>query len=388
MSEPLSGSGTAAALGGATVFGLFTGTDFGIVFGAFAGALFVATIPQQISVWRVAAHFLVSFIVGVLGADVMASYLVEKLGLAEQHSSQLSSVLKSAVETISSDQEITFRLYVRQVLPLDGFVYWVNAEIISCDELCRLNIESPTRLKIKGSLHRQVIAIQDESVSKDVNNIIFTPVQQVDDFNVENPDAIYLGEYGGVQFAFSRMESRYQQSGIFHYRGMAILPTMRSQIIDCEEDISDEQIISNSIPIWLQMKDAATVYPSYLVPQNLRPPYIAVDVRNSIPLQVAPVVFGGERFQLVQDSVRLTLYGFSNKMALDLVDSVVNRALEEEKFGVTNIPVVQDAKSGQVEINALAKKKIVDFDVNYYQSTAQEMSRQLIEKVICKYEVK
>ena len=208
-----------------------------------------------------------------------------------------------------------------------------------------------------------------------MNNIIFTPVQQVDDFNVENPDAIYLGEYGGVQFAFSRMESRYQQSGIFHYRGMAILPTMRSQIIDCEEDISDEQIISNSIPIWLQMKDAATVYPSYLVPQNLRPPYIAVDVRNSIPLQVAPVVFGGERFQLVQDSVRLTLYGFSSKM-------------EEEKFGVTNIPVVQDAKSGQVEINALAKKKIVDFDVNYYQSTAREISRQLIEKVICKYEVK
>lgn len=219
--------------------------------------------------------------------------------LAEQHSSQLSSVLKSAVETISSDREITFRFYVRQVLPLDGFVYWVNAEIISCDELCRLNIESPTRLKIKGSLHRQVIAIQDESVSKDVNNIIFTPVQQVDDFNVENPDAIYLGEYGGVQFAFSRMESRYQQSGIFHYRGMAILPTMRSQIIDCEEDISDEQIISNSIPIWLQMKMPRPCI-RLTVPQNLRPPYIAVDVRNSIPLQVAPVVFGGERFQLVQ----------------------------------------------------------------------------------------
>ena len=60
MSEPLYGSGTAAALGGATVFGLFTGTDFGIVFGAFAGALFVATMPQALSAWRVAAHFLVS----------------------------------------------------------------------------------------------------------------------------------------------------------------------------------------------------------------------------------------------------------------------------------------------------------------------------------------
>ncbi|HGU0827593.1 TPA: putative holin, partial [Escherichia coli] len=75
MSEPLSGSGTAAALGGATVFGLFTGTDFGIVFGAFAGALFVATMPQALSVWRVVAHFLVSFIVGVLGARVLSAWI-------------------------------------------------------------------------------------------------------------------------------------------------------------------------------------------------------------------------------------------------------------------------------------------------------------------------
>lgn len=79
MSEPLSGSGTAAALGGATVFGLFTGTDFGIVFGAFAGALFVATIPQALSAWRVAAHFLVSFIVGVLGARLLSAWVASKL---------------------------------------------------------------------------------------------------------------------------------------------------------------------------------------------------------------------------------------------------------------------------------------------------------------------
>ncbi|HEI6739483.1 TPA: hypothetical protein SJ142_004048 [Yersinia enterocolitica] len=308
--------------------------------------------------------------------------------LAEQRSSQLSSVLNSAVETLSSGQEITFRLYVRQVLPLDGFVYWVNADIVSCNELCRLNIESPNRLKIKGSLHRQIVAVQDESVSRDVNNIIFTPIEKVDDFNVENPDAIYLGEYGGVQFAFSRMESRYSQSGIYHYRGMAILPTMRSQIIDCPDDISDEQIISNSIPLWLALKDFATVYPSYLVPQNLRPPYIAVDVRTSTPLQVAPVVRDGQRYQFVQDSVRLTLYGFTNNMALDFVDFVVNKAQEEETFGITNMPIPQDAKSGQVEINALAKKKTVDFEVNYYQATTREISQQLINTVIVNYEVK
>ncbi|ELY4543940.1 hypothetical protein SMZ81_002150 [Cronobacter sakazakii] len=307
--------------------------------------------------------------------------------LAEQHGSQLSSVLHSAVETISSGQEITFRLYVRQVLPLDGFVYWVKAEIVQPAELCRLNIECPTRLNIKGSLHRQIIAVQDETVSRDVNNIIFTPIERIDDFNTENPDAIYLGEYGGVQFAFSRMESQYSQSGIYHYRGMAILPTMQSQIIDSPDEISDERIISNSIPLWLAMKDFATVYPAYLVPQNLRPPYIAVDIRNSLPLQAAPIVHGGERYQLVQDSVRITLYGFTNKMALDFVDSVVCQALDNEEFGVTNIPVVQDAKSGQVEINALAKKKTVDFDVNYYQATTREISHQLIKEAICKYEV-
>ncbi|MKM02341.1 hypothetical protein D6S11_21210 [Salmonella enterica subsp. enterica] len=49
MSEPLSGSCMVVALCGATVFRLFTGADFGIVFGAFAGTLFVATMPQILS---------------------------------------------------------------------------------------------------------------------------------------------------------------------------------------------------------------------------------------------------------------------------------------------------------------------------------------------------
>ncbi|HAJ2334554.1 TPA: holin [Escherichia coli] len=97
MSEPLSGSGTALALGGATVFGLFTGTDFGIVFGAFAGALFVATIPQTLSVWHAAVHFMVSFIVGVLGADVLASWFAARTGYNGTSADALCAVLVSVV---------------------------------------------------------------------------------------------------------------------------------------------------------------------------------------------------------------------------------------------------------------------------------------------------
>ena len=95
--EPVSGTGTAVALGGATAYGIFTNTDFGIVFGAFAGALFVATMPQALSAWRVAAHFLVSFIIGVLGADVLASYIVDKTGYNSTSIDALCAVLVSVV---------------------------------------------------------------------------------------------------------------------------------------------------------------------------------------------------------------------------------------------------------------------------------------------------
>lgn len=95
--EPVSGTGTAAALGWATAYGFFTGTDFGIVFGAFAGALFVATMPQALSVWRIAAHFLVSFIIGVLGAEVLASWLVKQTGFDSAPVDALCAVLVSVV---------------------------------------------------------------------------------------------------------------------------------------------------------------------------------------------------------------------------------------------------------------------------------------------------
>lgn len=43
MSEPLSGGGAVAVtIGGASVFGLLTNTDFGVVVGAFAGALLLS----------------------------------------------------------------------------------------------------------------------------------------------------------------------------------------------------------------------------------------------------------------------------------------------------------------------------------------------------------
>lgn len=304
--------------------------------------------------------------------------------IAENTGSQLSSVLHSAVETISSSQQITFRLYVRKVLPLDGFVYWVNAAILTEPEQAKVGL--PLTRIISGSLHRQVVTEQSESATGAINNIIFTPLEQADDLNTVNPDAVYFGEYDGTQFAFSRMESRYTQAGIYHYRGTAILPTMRTQIIEKAEDISDEQILSNSIPIWLSLNQFATVYPSFLSPSNLRPPYIVADVRATSPLQSAPHY--DVRCQHVADQVRLTLYGLTNAQALQFVDYVISTALEDEEFGITNVPVVIDGKRSQVEMGVLARQKFVDFDINYYQATALDVAHQLIKKAIINYEVK
>jgi hypothetical protein len=48
MSDPVSGTSVAAGgLMGASMFGLATGIDYGVVFGAFAGAVF--TWPRQLT---------------------------------------------------------------------------------------------------------------------------------------------------------------------------------------------------------------------------------------------------------------------------------------------------------------------------------------------------
>jgi len=39
---------------------------------------------------------------------------------------QLASGLAQGVETISNYEQITFTLYVKLVLPLDGYVFWVK----------------------------------------------------------------------------------------------------------------------------------------------------------------------------------------------------------------------------------------------------------------------
>ncbi|MBB3324886.1 MULTISPECIES: phage holin family protein [unclassified Atlantibacter] len=98
MSDPVSGTSVAAAgLAGASVFGLATGIDYGVVFGSFAGAVFYVATAVNISRIKLAAYFMTSFIMGVLAAGLVGSKLAAATGYTERSLDALGAVFISAL---------------------------------------------------------------------------------------------------------------------------------------------------------------------------------------------------------------------------------------------------------------------------------------------------
>lgn len=98
MSEPLTGTGLAGgALTGASVYGLLTGTDYGVVFGAFAGSVFYIATAADLSATRRMAYFVVSFIAGVLCAGLVGSKLSALTGYSDKPLDAIGAVIISAL---------------------------------------------------------------------------------------------------------------------------------------------------------------------------------------------------------------------------------------------------------------------------------------------------
>ncbi|HDS6520213.1 TPA: phage holin family protein [Klebsiella oxytoca] len=98
MSEPVSGTAIATAgLMGASIFGMVTGIDYGVVFGAFAGAVFYVATAADITRKRLAAYFVTSFIVGVLGAGLLGAKLAVWTGYRERPLDALGAVIISSL---------------------------------------------------------------------------------------------------------------------------------------------------------------------------------------------------------------------------------------------------------------------------------------------------
>ncbi|MEP8684894.1 phage holin family protein [Enterobacter hormaechei] len=98
MSDPFSGTGLAGlTLTGASVYGLLTGTDYGVVFGSFAGAVFYIATAADLSVLRRLAYFVVSYIVGILGSGLVGSKLASWTEYSDKPLDAIGAVIVSAL---------------------------------------------------------------------------------------------------------------------------------------------------------------------------------------------------------------------------------------------------------------------------------------------------
>ena len=326
--------------------------------------------------------------------------------------SPLNAALEQGVAEIARNQEITFTLYVRLVLPIDGTAYWVRADLVSQGAIANAmgvnetpvnqpviaTTPAPT-FTVKGSLHYSAQNVQNEDESFAINRVVFTSESPIEMLNTVRPSTLWIGSYKDLTFAFSTHAMLYEAAGIWHYQGDAIYPDMEPQIIDKMSGFSGKQIVSNSLPIWLSMNNYAAMfyeafgnsiplYPSYLLPANITPPWGTVHIEpgTTQAVQSAPLFDANmNRWQLAAETARVTLYGLDNEAALNFADFVQQYALNTGNIGISNMPVPRDEKRTQSELGTISQKKSIEFDVTYYQARANEIAREVIEQAIPTY---
>lgn len=323
--------------------------------------------------------------------------------------------LAVGVEQLSLDQEIIFTQYVRLVLPLDNYVFWVKAAHVGPSALVgsalpnkvKPNqfpnaIQSPTgTFTAKGSLHYATDLRQEAGEYYAAERIIFTAEEAVNDLSAVAPGTMWIGEFQGKRFAFSSRSSFYKQADLFHYVGFAIYPDMETQIID---DLSgfdaSSTIVSNSLPAWLALNSATPVYgfrtgivlfPSFLSPQNEVPPFGTVDIAPELtrPLAMVPTLdpATSTHTQLCADTVRITLWGLRNAAALDFVDAVLQYMRDFNVLGLMNMPVIRDEKRLQPELGIIAQKKTVEFECSYLQHRINDVAIQMIRSAKANFSI-
>lgn len=331
----------------------------------------------------------------------------------------IAAALDVGVENISGNDSVLFTKYLRLVLPLDGYVFWVRADLVQASALFNIlgfnntlfnqtpQAFSPLTFSAKGSFHYATTQHQNESETEGINAVTFTALEPVQQFNDVQSSELWIGQYAGdnenydkaITFAFNSRGKYYGAADLFHYSGIAVLPIMKTQLITSPDQLYNRTlIVSNSLPIWLSLpfykppypgfSSSIPLYPSKLVPDNLAPPYGAVHIEPSgtEALQAAPYLGKTlSHYQLCRDVGRIVFYGLNNADVLNFIDTLNQFSYDYSYIGLGNIPIPRDEKRNQSELNVIAQMKSIEFNVTYHQYTARDLSRQLIEKCIVGY---
>lgn len=305
-----------------------------------------------------------------------------------------TSPLLEGLRVLSVNEEVQFTKYVKQVLPLDGYVFWLRGETIC----------------VTGSFHYAATREMREDETLATNRVVFTTGTPLDNLNISNPQILWVASHKEFKFSFSSQGMYYEQAKIYHYSGQAVHPAMASQLVDNLYSLSPSNaIVSNSLPVWLALQrydpiwlgftnpciaaggnSPLILYPSFSVPPNIEPPYGVVHIEPSQTkaLQAFPYLNGRySHSQLASDHVKVTLYGCNSDTAQDFVDLVNQYSFDTDNIGLMSMPIVKDEKRTQSEIAALAMKKTIDYDVSYLQTRVRDIARQLILDVIVQYTI-
>lgn len=325
----------------------------------------------------------------------------------------MASDLAEGVKTLALNQKIPFKLYGRVVLPLDGWIFWVRADLlavrmnggpspsfqtsglVTASELSKDEMATRT-FEATGSLHYTADTRQEEAESYSANRVVFTSTEEVQPLNDIAPGTMYIGEFDGLRFGFSSLSMRYQQAGLWHYTGFAIYPDIGPNVIDSVWDFSSAQVVSNSLPAWLAIAAyqppwkfwgaLPTLFPSFLVPSNEPPPFASVHIEPSgtRALASAPTIdpHTSTHIQLASDVVRITLWGARNFNAMDFVDAVYNYSEVIGAIGIMNTPIVADEKRTQSELNVIAMKKTITWEVSYLQNQMRAVAQKFITSAV------
>lgn len=301
---------------------------------------------------------------------------------------QIFGALSDGLQVLDLDQTVQFYRYSRVVLPLDGYVFWIKS----------------TPLEVQGSLHYAQDIQQNEDETYGLGTIQFTTKEEVVEFSTAPTNTIYVAQHGDFKYAFSQQNGFYRASGFFHYFGNSIPPALLSQLVDVPEKAPNPKlaVVSNSLPLWLALnqysspfydqffndafRSKTVVYPAFIVPPNLTPPYVVASIESTTAIQPVPLLDRTRNhYQLAQDTVRITMYGLNSDEALDFMDCVLQYSQETGAFGLQNMPIVVDGRRTQPNIEAIAMQKFIEFKVDYYQSRVADVARQLITEALIEY---
>ena len=330
-----------------------------------------------------------SFKGGFHGTQSVSSAM--RLNLVDE--SSIASANLAGLQVLSENQTTEFELYIRYVLPMDGYVFWLG---------------TGRRVGVRGSIHVAADKRQNEDETLAVNRVVLTTGEAVQQFNVIGTNQLWIGHIAGVKFAFSRSGPRYKVAGLYHYNGEAVYPALGNMLVPVGSELPlSTLIVSDSMPLWLDLINYTpiwlnppnpniTLYPSFLLPDNLTPPYGAVHISSTRMLQATPLLgpttpmgdaalgsvtgtaLNTTHQQLVADRVRVTLYGLTNQQALDWIDLVNRYSYDQDLMGIMSASPMRDDKRTQAELGIIAMKKTIEFEVSYYQSRANSVAQSLI----------